>query len=111
MIISLYFVLGKNKTGSHKQISFHSLNICYEKGEISYLWKLYNINEPYSNFIQKLTSVTDQIAPCKTKRVKVKFKKSRLPLDQKNYKKACYKVKLLKKEKLLWNKTYCCEKP
>ena len=29
-----------------------------------------NINEAYSNFIQKLTSVIDKIAPCKTKRVK-----------------------------------------
>ena len=29
-----------------------------------------NENETYSNFIQKLTSVTDEIAPCKTKRVK-----------------------------------------
>ena len=33
----------------------------------------------------------------------VKFKKSRLPLDQENYKKACYKVKKLiaEKKKLL----------
>ena len=29
-----------------------------------------NINEAYSNFIQKLTSVIDEIAPCKTRRVK-----------------------------------------
>ena len=29
-----------------------------------------NINEAYSNFIQKLTSVTNVIAPCKIKRVK-----------------------------------------
>ena len=65
-----------------------------------------NINEAYSNFIQKLTSVIDEIAPCKTKRVKgnskewfdsvaseginnrdkllKKFKKSRLPLHQEN---------------------------
>ena len=67
--------------------------------------------------IQIFTSVIDEIAPCKTRRVKVnskewfdsfasevinnrdklfkKFKKSRLPLDQENYKKACYKVKKL----------------
>ena len=78
------------------------------------MWKLY---EAYSNFIQKLTSVIDIIAPCKTKRVKgnskewfdsvvseginnrdklfKKFKKSRLPLDQENYKKARYEVKKL----------------
>ena len=29
-----------------------------------------NINEAYSNFIQKLTSVIDEKAPCKIKRVK-----------------------------------------
>ena len=80
-----------------------------------------NINEAYSNFIQKLTSATDQIAPSKTKRVKgnskemfdsvvsegmnnrdklfQKFRKSRLPLDQKNDKKACYEVKKLIAEK------------
>ena len=80
-----------------------------------------NINETYSNFIQKLTSVIDEIAPCKTKRVKgnskewfdsvvseginnrdklfKKFKKSRLPLDQENYKKAHYEVKKLIAEK------------
>ena len=80
-----------------------------------------NINETYSNFIQKLTSVIDEIAPCKTKRVKgnskewfdsvvseginnrdklfKKFKKSRLPLDQENYKKARYEVKKLIAEK------------
>ena len=73
--------------------------------------------EAYSNFIQKVTSVIDEIAPCKTKRVKgnskdwfdsvvseginnrdklfKKFKKSRLPLDQENYKKARYEVKKL----------------
>ena len=79
------------------------------------------INEAYSNFIQKLTSVIEEIAPCKTKRVKgnskewfdsvvseginnrdklfKKFKKSRLPLDQENYKKARYEVKKLIAEK------------
>ena len=80
-----------------------------------------NINEAYSNFIQKLTSVIDEKAPCKIKRVKgnskewfdsvvseginnrdklfKKFKKSRLPLDQENYKKARYEVKKLIAEK------------
>ena len=33
-----------------------------------------NINEAYSNFIQKLTSVIDKKAPCKIKRVKVNSK-------------------------------------
>ena len=80
-----------------------------------------NINEAYSNFIQKLTSVIDKIAPCETKRVKgnskewfdsvvsekinnrdklfKKFKKSRLPLNQENYKKDRYEVKKLIAEK------------
>ena len=80
-----------------------------------------NINETFSNFIQKLTSVIDEIAPCKTKRVKgnskewfdsvvseginnreklfKKFKKSKLTLDQENFKKARYEVKKLIAEK------------
>ena len=80
-----------------------------------------NINEAYSNFIEKLSSVIDVIAPYKNKRVKgnskewfdsvvseainnenklfKKLKKSRLPLDQENYKNACYKVKKLIAEK------------
>ena len=83
---------------------------------------LININEACSNFIQTLTSVIDEIAPWKTKRVKdnskewfdivvteginnrdklfKKFKKSRLPLDQENYKKARYKVTKLIAEKI-----------
>ena len=80
-----------------------------------------NINQAYSNFIQKLTSVIDEITPCKTKRVKdnskewfdsvvsegiynkdklfKKFKKSRLSLEQENYKKGRYEVKKLIAEK------------
>ena len=80
-----------------------------------------NINEAFSNLIQKLTSVIDEIAPCKTERVKrnskewfdsvvseginnrdklfKKFKKSRLPLDQEDYKKTRYEVKKLIAEK------------
>ena len=107
----------KTKTASHKQISFRSLKnysaVTYEEALKKVKFPNYenfiNINEAYSNFIQKLTSVIDEIAPCKTKRVKgnskewfdsvvseginnrdklfKKFKKSRLPLDQKIYKK------------------------
>ena len=124
----------KTKTASHKQISFRSLRnysaVTYEealkKVKFSNYENFVNINEAYSNFIQKLTSVIDEIGPCKTKRVKgnskewfdsvvsdrinnrnklfKKFKKSRLPLDQENYKKARYEVKKIiaeKKEKLL----------
>ena len=69
------------------------------------------------NFIQKLTFFIDEIAPCKIKRVKgnskewfdsvvserinnrdkifKKLKRSRLPPDQENYKKARYEVKKL----------------
>ena len=80
-----------------------------------------NINQAYSNFIQKLVSVIDEIAPWKTKRVKGnskewfdsavseginnrdkrfrKFKKSRLHLNKENYKKARYQGKKLIPEK------------
>ena len=76
-------------------------------------WNFIIINEAFSNFIQKLTSAIDEIALCKTKRVKgnskewfdsvvseginnrdklfKKFKKSRLRLDLENYKKARWK--------------------
>ena len=119
----------KTKTASHKQISFRSLKnysaVTYEgtlkKVKFPNYENSININEAYSNFIQKLTSVIDEIAPCKTKRVKgnskewfdsvvsekinnrdtlfKKFKKSSLPLDQENYKKARYEVKKLIAEK------------
>ena len=119
----------KTKTASHKQISFRSLKnystVTYEEALKKVKFPNYenfiNINEAYSNFIQKLTSVTDEIAPCKTKRVKdnskewvdsvvseginnrdklfKKFKKSRLPLDQENYKKAHYEVNKVIAEK------------
>ena len=119
----------KTKTGSHKQISFHSLKnfsvVAYKEALKKVKYPNYenfiNINEDYSNFIQKITSVIDEVAPCKTKRVKgnskewfdsvvseeinnrdkvfKKFKKSRLPLNQENYKKALYEVKKLIAEK------------
>ena len=68
----------KTKTASHKQISFHSLRnystITYVEGlkkvKFSNYENFVNITEAYSNFIQKLTSVIDEITPCKTKRVK-----------------------------------------
>ena len=119
----------KTETASHKQISFRALKnypaVTYEEALKKVKFPNYenfiNINEAYSNFIQKLTSVIDEIAPGKTKRVKgnskerfdsavsegtnnrdklfKKFKKSRLPLDQENYKKARYEVKKLIAEK------------
>ena len=117
------------KTGSHKQINFRSLKnysvLGYEEALKKVKFPNYenfiNINEAYSNFIQKLTSVTDKIASFKTKRIKCnskewcdsvvseginnrdkcskKLKKSRLPLDQENYKNACYEIKKLIAEK------------
>ena len=68
----------KTKTGSHKQIIFHSLKnysiVAHEealkKVKFPNYEKFININETYSNFIQKLTSVIDKIAPSKTKSVK-----------------------------------------
>ena len=119
----------KTKTASHKQISFRSLKnysaVTYgkflKKVKFSNYENFINRKEAYSNFIPNLTSVIDEIAPCKTKRVKgnskewfdsvvseginnrdklfKKFKKSRLPLGQKNYKKARYEVKKLIAEK------------
>ena len=114
---------------SHKQISFCSLKnyftVTYEEAlKCSSYENVVNINGAYSNFIQKLTSVIDEIAPCKTKRVKgnskewfdsvvseginnrdklfKKFKKSRLRLDLEDYKKVRYGVKkLLKKNKVV----------
>ena len=68
----------KTKTASHKQISFRSLKnysaVTYEetlkKVKFPNYENFININEAYSNFIQKLISVIDEIAPFKTKRVK-----------------------------------------
>ena len=123
---------------SHKQISFRSIKILsivvYEESlkKLKFLnyESVININEAYSNFILKLTSVNDEIEPCETKKVKgnskewfdslvseeinnrdkpfKKLKKSRLLLDQENYNKALrnwetnWKKTCWKKEELLW---------
>ena len=68
----------KTKTASHKQINFLSIKnystVTYEealKKVKSPNYEIFiNINEAYANFIQKLTSVIDEIASCETKRVK-----------------------------------------
>ena len=69
----------KVKTVAHEQISFRLLQnysaVTYEEALIIKVKfpnyeNFININEAYSNFIQKLTSVIDEKAPCKTKRVK-----------------------------------------
>ena len=111
-------------TGSHKQTGFHLLKnhsvVAYEealkKVKFFNYENVYTIIEAYTKFIQKLTFVNNEITPCQTKRVQGNFKewldsvlsetnsrnkhfkerkKSRLPLDQENYKKAYKEVKKL----------------
>ena len=68
----------KTNTASHKEISFLSLknysSVTFEealkKVKFSNYKNFININEAHSNFIQKLTSVIDEIKLCKTKSVK-----------------------------------------
>ena len=62
---------------SHKQIGFHSLKnysvaaeLLLKKVKISNYGNFININEAYSNSIQKFTKVIDKIAPLKYKRMK-----------------------------------------
>ena len=65
----------KTKIGCHKQISFHSLKnysvIAYgealKKVKFPNYENFININEAYSNFFQKVTTVIDKIESCKTK--------------------------------------------
>ena len=105
----------KTKTGSHKQISFRSLKyysvVAYEealkKVKLPNYENFINIHEAYSIFIQKVTYVNSKewfesvVSEGINNRDKLfkRFKKSRLPLDQENHKKARYEVKklLLKK--------------
>ena len=72
----------KTKTAPHEQSSFRSLKnystVTFEealkKVKFPYYENSVSINETYSNLIQKLTSVIDEIASYKTKRVKGKTK-------------------------------------
>ena len=74
----LLFCTRKTRAGSHKQISFRSRKnysvVAYEEALKKVKFPNYenfiNMNEVSSNFIQKLKSVTHEIAPCKTKTVK-----------------------------------------
>ena len=74
-IVSLYFVLGKllklRQDHIKKSISAHWRITLFlkpwKRGNFLIMKTFFKINEAYSNFIQKLTSVIDEIAPCKAK--------------------------------------------
>ena len=69
----------RTKVGTHKQISFCSLKNYTAEAYKERLGKVYfpnyenfsDVNKAYENFIQKLMSVIDKLAPFKTKRVKI----------------------------------------
>ena len=66
------------KRGGHKQITFRSFKNYtidgYEKALVEINFPEYknivNVNDAYSNFIQKLMEVTDNVAPVKNRRIK-----------------------------------------
>ena len=108
----------RTKVGTHKQITFCSLKNYTADAYNEALGKLYfpnyesfsDMNKAYENFIQKLMSIIDKLAPFKTKRVKgnsqewfdgevlesialrdklfKKFKRSKLNVDKEIYNKA-----------------------
>ena len=121
--------VNRAESNTHKYIRTRSLK---NYSQSSYLEKLNevdfpnyskfkDINDAYSDFVGKFTSVIDQIAPMKEIRVKsnlqdwfdaeineeietrnkllAKFKKSRKSTDHENYKKACNKVQYLINDK------------
>ena len=92
-----------------------------------------NVNDAYSNFMQKLSKVTDKVLPIKSKRIKrnsqewfdseisekliirdklfKKYKKTRLHVDKEIYKRARYSVQNLiakKKQEFLEKKLKEC---
>ena len=125
--------VSRTKLGTHKQITFCSLKnytaeaykealgkVCFSDYE-----NFSDLNKAYENFIQKLMSIIDKLAPFKTKRVKgnsqewfdgeildsialgdklfKKFKHSRLNVDKEIYIKACNKSHrlILQKKRVL----------
>ena len=110
------------KRGGHKQIKFRSFKNCtidgYEKALVEINFPEYknfdNVNDAYSNLIQKLMKVIDKVAPVKNKGIKMnsqewfdseisekliirgklfkKYKKTRLHVDKEIYKRARYSV-------------------
>ena len=109
------------KVGTHKQITFHSIKNYTAEAYKEALGNVYfpndenfsEVNKAYEDFIQKLMSVIDKLAPFKTKRVKgnsqewfdvevperialrdklfKKFKRSKVNADKEIYNKACNK--------------------
>ena len=67
-----------NKAGTHKQITFRPLKNYAAEAYKEALGKVYfpnyenfsDVSKAYENFIQKLMSITDKLAPFKTKQVK-----------------------------------------
>ena len=119
------------KTGVYKKIKFRSFKNYtidgYEKSLVKINFPEYksfdNVNDAYSNFIQKLMEVIDKVAPVKNKRIKSnsqewfdieisekliiqdklfkKYKKTRLHVDKEIYKRAqshCKKEIIFSKE-------------
>ena len=133
------------KRGGHKQITFRSFKNYtidgYEKALVEINFPEYkkfdNVNDAYSNFIQKLMEVTDKVAPVKSKRIKrnsqewfdseisekliirdklfKKYKKIRLYVDKEIYKRTRYSVQnfIAKKKKEFFEKKLkeCVGKP
>ena len=117
--------ISRIKRGTHKQIRYRSLKNysadIYEEALVRVDFPNYlnfeNINDAYSNFIQKLMRVIDLVAPIKSRRIKQnsqewfdgevaenvsvrdklfkKFKKSKLHIDKEIYKIARYEVQKL----------------
>ena len=128
--------ISRIKRGLQKQIQFHSFKhyavytVDLFEQELSKLnfpnYQNYNeINEVYNDFIQKIMSVIDKVAPIKVRQVKQssqvwfdgeiadevknrdklfkKFKKSKLHIDKDIYNAARYKVR-----KIIFNKKRSC---
>ena len=82
----------KIKRGGHKQITFRSFKNYtidgYEKAQIKINFPEYkkfdNVNDAYSNFIQKLMEVINKVAPVKNKRTKRILKGDLIVRFQKN---------------------------
>ena len=129
------------KRGDYKKITFRSFKNYtidgYEKALVEINFPEYkkfdNVNDAYSNFIQKLMEVIDKVAPVKSKRIKrnsqewfdseisekliirdklfKKYKKTRLHVDKEIYKRARYSVQNLiakKKKEFFENKLKEC---
>ena len=124
LITKLYNAQEKSpeSRGTHKQIRCHLLKnysaVIYEEalGRLDFPNYHYfeNINDVYSNFIQKVIGVIDVVVPIKSRRIKLnsqewfdveiaekisacdklfkKFKKSKLHIDKEMYKIARYEV-------------------